>query len=83
MDTLLAPNVVDLDPVSIRERIEHDKAKAEFTAKAVIEVGRLSKRIAYLERKHARLPISNGKRKTAAQIATLKAQREQLAEAIT
>ena len=67
---------VDLDPVSIRARINADKAAAHAKAEALVAVARLDQRIDYLARKHARLPIGNGKRKARKEAIKLQATRD-------
>lgn len=74
----LTPNVVDLDPVSVRRRIEANKIVAEITAKVLTEQMRLSNRIDHVERKAKRLSIGNGKRTANAEVHRLKELREML-----
>ena len=78
----LSPLAADLDPVALRHRIEADTQTAKLKAEAMVQLARIERRISWLERKHARLPIGNAKRKAAQQISEGKAQRDQLKEAI-
>lgn len=77
--SILAPRAIDLsNPVALHEAVEADRQHAEIVAGALAQIGRLNQRISYLERKHARLPIGNAKRKTAKAISDAQALRQRL-----
>lgn len=77
--SVIAPRAVDLsDPVALHEAIERDRQHAEMVADALARIACLNQRISYLERKQARLPIGNAKRKTAKMIREAKALRQRL-----
>ena len=76
----LSPLAADLDPVALRHRIEAEKQLAEAKAERVVLLAKAERRISFLERKHARLRIGNGKRKTAQELAAMKELRDRLKE---
>lgn len=72
---------VDLSAAGL-QRHHEAKQHADNVAKCLVKIGQLDGRLDYLRRKHARMPMGNGRDKTVLEMSALAQQRQQLSEAI-